>query len=623
MTRLLVLAALCLLASCASAPRVLAPAEVERFEIVQRSSAFDGIAFEGVGEYEVVTAIAHMRINASHVANRGIVGLDQASAPDGWVHYKADVIILRPVDAGKASHVLLADLPNRGRKLGMRAINEGEPALELANSAGNGFAMRRGHTLAWIGWQGDVPLSGDGKTAGAALPVVAGTGPGMEETVFDDIAASSAIKLSYPAASLEQARAVLTVQATSAAAPAVLPPASWQFKGAGEIVIARPANMDAGAIYRFRYEAREPRVMGLGLAALRDVTSYLKSRAGPLEDLHLDMALAFGVSLSGRMLRDFLWQGFNADARGAKVFDGVMPVVAGAGRSFVNTRFARPGKAGSPDAAFPFSYGVTSDPVSGKRDGILAACTATATCPKVMHIDSSEEFWQGRASLITTDGAGKDIALPAGVRAYLMASTQHLYASTPTVGICKYQNNPATQAPLLRALIDDMVAWVREGREPPASRFPHLADTTMTPPQREAQGFPDLRAIGVGYPEAINGLPGYQLLVPMEDEDGHDVAGVRLPDIAVPLATHAGWNLRRMGFAENQLCDLNGLFVPFAPTPRAGDPRRAISQRYKNRLDYAKAVAVAARELRDQGLLLEEDVESYIERARSDPRVKP
>ena len=607
-----------------------AVAEVERFEIIQRSSAFDGIAFEGVGEYEVVTAIAHMRINPAHAANRGIVDLDKASAPDGWVRYKSDVIILRPVDVAKASHVLLVDVPNRGRKHVMRALGEGNAALDIAGGAGNGFAMRRGHTLVWVGWQGDIPLSGDGKIAGAAFPAVPGTGPSMDEIVFDDIAPVRSMKLSYPAVSLEQGKAVLTVRAYEGSPPQLLPASSWQFKGASEISVTRPANMDAGAIYQFRYEARDPRVMGLGLAALRDVTSYLKSPAGPLADLHPNTTLAIGVSQSGRVLRDFLWQGFNADARGSKVFDGVMPVIAGARKSFVNARFSQPGRnsmqhgdhlvAGN---SFPFSYGVTVDPLSGASDGIMARCMADSTCPKLMHIDSSLEFWQGRASLITTDGAGKDIALPSDVRAYLMASTQHLFASTPMVGICKYQNNPATQAPLMRALLDDMVAWVREGREPPASRYPHLADASLTAPQREAQGFPDLRSIGVGYPEVINELPGYQLLVPMEDEDGHDVAGVRLPDIAVPLATRAGWNVRRAGFAENALCDLNGLFVPFSATPRAGDPRRAISQRYRNRLDYAKAVAAAARELRDQGLLLEEDVERYIERARNDPRVKP
>jgi hypothetical protein len=271
---------------------------------------------------------------------------------------------------------------------------------------------------------------------------------------------------------------------------------------------------------------------------------------------------------------------------------------------------------------FPFTYAVNTDPVSGKTGGIFVKCQRNATCPKLMHVDSSSEFWTSKASLIVADGAGNDIPLPEVARAYLISSTQHIFADRAVLGECRQPSNTARQAPLVRALLDQMVAWVRTGKEPPDSRYPRRVDAMLTAPEREAVGFPDLRKLGVGFPAGLTGLRGYQLFVPMTDVDGHDIAGVRLPDIEVPLATHTGWNLRRSTAAgAAELCGDTGMTVPFAPQPRAGDPRRAISQRYPSRIEYAKAVAAAARSLRDQGLLLQEDVDRYIERAQRETRV--
>lgn len=642
------------LSACATsrAPDSVA-ARVDRLEIVSRAPAFGGVAFEGGGEYERIVAVAHMRVNPRHPSNRIIADIDNAPASDGWVPYKTDVILVRPRDPARASKVLLLDVPNRGRKLLHALVNDADTEAD----EGIGFTMRRGHTLAWIGWQGDVPLASSGALAGIELPVamIGGrpvTGYSAEEAVFDNGSTAGAMVLAYPAASLDQATAALTVRASANAAPKILPAASWSFNGPSKIVFTRPGGFDAGAIYRFDYVARDPKVMGLGMAALRDVASHLKSgaadsagRPGPLADIRPDVAIAVGVSQSGRFLRDFIWQGFNADPRGGMVFDGAMPLIAGSRKSFVNARFSQPGRYSTQHIdhltygdQFPFSYAVTTDPVGGATDGIFARCQQTATCPKLMHVDSSLEFWQGRASLVVTDGAGQDIALPPDVRTYLLSSTQHMAASRPSTGFCQYANNPAQQAPAVRMLLDRLVDWARIGKEPPASRYPRLEDFMLTPPEQDAVGFPDLRRIGVQYPEVINELVlvsyeggrarpdrsrRYQLHVPMTDADGHDIAGLRLPDIAAPLATHAGWNLRRKGYAEGQLCGLNGLYVPFSDKPRSGDPRRAISQRYATRLQYAKAVAVEARALRDQGLLLQEDVDRYIERAKIDSRVAP
>lgn len=641
------------LASC-GAPRLRVPsapaAEIERFEIVSRAPAFGGAQFEGTGQYELVAGIAHVRVNPHHPANRAVVDIGKAQRTDGWVRYSTNVIVLRPRDASKASRVMVVDIPNRGNKLFMRMANEGHGALQERDAAGTGFTMRRGHTMVWIGWQGDVQLATGAASAGAALPRATDdgkplTGMSSEEIVFDDIKPQGRLRLAYPAAGRQGAR--LVVRATADDAGSEL--ASWRWVSDSEIEIDRPRSADGGAIYQFTYLARDPKVMGLGLAALRDVTQFLKDArapANPVADIAPQVTLAVGVSQAGRVLRDFIWQGFNAAPQGGKVFDGAMPLIAGAKKSFTNYRFAIPGRNSTqhiehltPGDQFPFSYGVTTDPLTGRTDGIFARCSVNATCPKLMHVDSSTEFWQGRASLVVTDGAGRDIALPDNARAYLISSTQHMWADQPAMaGICRFRQNPAPQAPLVRALLDGLVGWTRNGTQPPASSFPSIASLRLTRPAQDAAGFPDLSVHGVEYPRVINWLgvvdyssvparvlprTRYELLVPMSDADGHDIAGVRLPDIDVPLATYTGWNLRREAFAEGQLCGLSGFALPLPVQRVAGDPRLAISERYPSRLEYAKAVARSARALRDRGLLLQEDVDRYIEKARTEPRVAP
>lgn len=628
---------------------------VERLDIISRGPAFAGASFEGGGAYETIVAVAHLRINPRHNVNTGIADIDKAPAPDGWVRYKTDVIITRPVEAARASRVLLLEIPNRGNWLLPVLTNDAEVEAGRPAPAGNGYTMRRGHTMVWVGWQGNVALAANGSAAGMQLPVATLngqpiTGPSFAETVFDKVDTESSIALAYPAATLSQQQATLTARAHAAAAPTRLPETSWRYVTSSLIAVSRATGFDAGAIYRVDYLARDPMVMGLGMAALRDVTAYLKSSstANPLADIRLQVALAVGVSQAGRFLRDFVWQGFNRDPRGGRVFDGAMPLMAGSRKSYVNVRFGQPNRYSTQHLdhitygdQFPFSYAVTVDPISGRSDGIFARCDVSATCPRLMHVDSSAEFWQGRASLIVSDGAGKDIPMAAGARAYLMASTQHIAAARPSTGICAHLDNPARQGPVVRALLDHLVAWTRDGTEPPPSRFPRHADAQLTVPEREAVGFPDLSGIGVAFPRVINSLslvnyasgmlnPGtfkpdpalqYQVFVPMVDIDGHDIAGIRLPEVAVPLATHTGWNVRRHPFAQGQLCNLNGSFIALPATVQARDPRTPLAQRYKSRMEYAKAVALAARELRDQGLMLQEDVDRYIERARAERRV--
>lgn len=649
------------LAGCTAAPTPpTAPAaRVEKLEVKVRKPAFAGASFGSTGTYEYVAAVATVRLDPRHAANRAIVDVEKAVDADGYVRYQTDVVLLRPAQADKASRVLVFDVANRGNKLALGRLNDGATQFETAAQAGNGWAMRQGHALLWVGWQGDVPLGDAGTTVGTRFPVAtergqAITGTSLEEFVFDDTAAVSNAKLTYPAATPDPAKAVLTVRARPDAPATVLAASAWRYASAGEIVITRAAGFDGGAIYQFTYEARDPMVMGLGFAAVRDVVAFLKSdardadgRVYPLADMRPEVTVALGISQSGRFLRDFVWMGFNAAPEGGRVLDGAMPVISGSRKSFTNARWAQPGRYSRqhedhffPGDQFPFSYATSTDPVSGRTDGIFARCREGNTCPKTMHVDSNLEFWQARASLVVTDGAGRALALPDDVRAYLMASTQHGPSSKPEAGICQQLNNPANQSTAVRALMKALIDWSRSGKAPPASRFPTLAGSALVPPTRAAMGFPDLSPLGVNFPTVINGLTvvdhgvvpprpdpakRYEVLVPRTDADGHDVAGVRLPDVEAPLATHSGWGLRKAGFAEGDLCGLNGVYVPFAATAAERnakrDPRPSVAERYPTRDAYAQRVKAAADRVVADGFMLEEDVARWVQRAREDPRV--
>ena len=655
-----------LLAGCAQrskAPASVPAASIEKIEIVSRKPAFGGLRFGDVGEYETIVAVANVKVDPRNPANQRIADVAAAAEPDGFVRYRTDVVIMRPRDARKASRVLVVEVANRGRKLMLSLVDDGGLQADNAAQAGNGWLMRQGHTLLWIGWQGDIPLDRTGQNVGMTLPIARDhgapiTGTGVEEMVFDSVEPVGTIPLSYPAATLDQKPAQLTVRATPGAHARFLADDQWRYTSPTEIEIFRPDEFDAGAIYEFKYTAKDPKPMGLGMAAIRDVVSFFKGdrpddagQPSPLADIRPSVTVALGISQSGRFLRDFIWQGFNA-APGAgattRVFDGVMATIAGSRKSFTNLRWAQPGRYSREHEdhwvygdQFPFGYGTLTDPLTGRTDGIFARCRDDNTCPKLMHVDSNLEFWQARASLVVTDGVGHDVPVPDDVRVYLMASTQHVTAATPSAGICQLPNNPAKQSSTYRALLARLVAWARDGQTPPNSAYPSVNGGTLVPPERVAMGFPDLAALGMPLPATLNVLnpvdyaktppqidlkQRYTVLVPRTDADGHDVAGIRVPDIEVPLATHTGFGLRKAGFAEGELCGLNGSYLPFAKdgAERGAkhDPRMSIAERYATRTEYVTRVRATAEQLNAHGLMLDEDVARAVDAASKDPRVQ-
>ena len=413
---------------------------------------------------------------------------------------------------------------------------------------------------------------------------------------------------------------------------------------------------DAGTIYSFVYRARDPKIFGIGFAAVRDLVRFLKNdatdasgNANPVADMktatcasgtncpaapstNYDVAIGEGVSQSGRFLRDFLYQGFNG-ANGRKVFDGMMPIIPAGRRMWLNDRFAQPGRWSKqhedhwmPGDQFPFAYNVMADPVSGTNDGLLRRCLTDNTCPKIMQIDGSYEWWGGRASLVVTDGAGRDLTLPENVRYYLIPGTQHGGGAGVTTGMvtqpaagstCQFASSPVSMAPVERALIAAMENWLVKGIEPPASRYPTVASGQAVLPTAAALGFPDLSAVLVpnGATSAsvalsLSGLAPanqvfvtdythavpvadlnrqYTVLVPKVDANGNETSGILMPELAAPLATYAGWNLRASGHAVGENCQFTGTTIPFSIDPASKaptDPRTTLSQRYSGRADY-------------------------------------
>jgi hypothetical protein len=625
-----------------------ARAEVTRFEIIQRVPAFGGQSFGDVGTYQLVTAKATLALDPSEARNRVITDLELAPRnAAGRVEAHADVVILMPSDPSRGNGSLLVDVPNRGRKLATQLFDDSpQPAanqLLKESEAGIGFLSRQAYTVAWIGWQGDID-SRPGQLA-LAVPRLAGiTGPVRNEFQFDHTRNPVSATLSDRIA--DPASVKLTVRAHWAQPRQSPPGLSFKVTGPSTIEITRPAGFDAGALYEVTFTATDPAVYGIGFAATRDITAFLRhdpSQANPLASAGkpaITRSIGFGVSQSGRYLRDFLWLGFNEDLKGRPVFDGLMPHVAGARRMATNQRFGQPSRnARHPqDPAytidtFPFTYAVSTDRLSGLTDGLLRRCLQTSTCPKVMQTDSEHEWWASRASLLVTDTEGHHIELPDNVRAYMIAGTPHFAAPADTLRAqppMVLPVNPLHAGPPMRALLQALDAWVARGVAPPASRVPTRAQGTLVEAHR-------------ALPVAIPGLPyqglhtggthadhtvlpprelgRYPVFVPLSDADGMSVAGIRMIPLGVPLAPYTGWNPRAEGYGPGVLFPLQGGVLPLAANAAqrqaTRDPRPSVSERYPDPAAYHLAVERAASRAVRERLLLPEDAERAVAAARA------
>jgi Alpha/beta hydrolase domain len=605
---------------------------ITAIEIRDRENFVGGAEFGASGAYTRLNGTALGELDPSHPGNRGIALLDKAPRnARGKVDYRSDFVILHPTDPARGNGRILYEVNNRGRIMLFANMCAGAVGNtpQTAADLGNAFPLRLGFSLVWSGWDPGAP-----RATGLSLeaPVASdGENPIVrrirEEFVSGTrLGALQAFRLSHEAASRN---ATLTVRRAQTAPRREVP---FEFVDMRSVRLLPEGTLpEQGSIYELLYDATKPRVLGIGFAATRDLISHLRRRGDELTGRAVTHTLAFGISQAGRYLRDHIAQGFNADEDGARVFDGVFTHVAGIGRVFHNTPFAQPFRTRTwhedhdfPEVEFPFSSTALVDPISGASGALLRG---DASDPKLIETNTSTEYWQKGASLLHTDPLGaQDVALPVNVRGYLLAGTQHGgKANMPRdKGPCVNPRNWHDPMPAIRALLVALDEWVVTDRTPPESRLPRIADGSLV--AAEAVALPSVPVLT--RPRAANDVAPladwahpqapprtWRALVPQVDADGNEIAGIRLPDIAVPRGTFTGWNLYAAPYPEGEIADRDGTFLAFAETraarEQAGDPRPSLRERYADAAAYAAAVRDCAATLQRERLLLAEDAERY------------
>jgi hypothetical protein len=644
MTRRALLVAALLCATLAPAS-----AHVTRIEILSRQDVAGGAQFGPVGAYEEIHVRAFFADDPGLPANAAVVDLGLAPRDAaGLVESSADVVIMRPKSAARSNGTLVVEIPNRGRRL-LPAV-----LMDATSDApqGDGMLLARGYTIAWVGWEWDIPQTSS--LLGLATPVVTQDGAPITGLVRSDFVPAATVYdhaigdrglTAYPPADERDPRTVLTVRDDISRPRRIVPRRDWEFARwvDGKYVpdptsIASRYGFSPNHIYELVYIAKDPVVSGLGFTAVRDVVSYLKHDPRALAPVK--RAIGFGFSQSGRFLRHFLYQGFNTDETGAIAFDGVMADVAGAGRGGFNNRFAQPSRDGQsfssfdyPTDLFPFTDASETDPAGGPADGLLTHRHALDTPVKIVYSFGSYEYWSRGASLTTTAADGtRDAALPLNVRIYAIAGTQH-NPGFPSHQIPDAVNptNPNDFRFALRAQLIALDRWIATGAEPPPSVYPTIHDATLVPiddirfpaiPGVSFSSFyhheyaldfgPDFLTRGIDTNEPPAEGIEYGVRLPQVDLDGNEQGGIRLPEIAVPLGTYTGWNQRNpdTGFPRG-LVDDTGSFIAFRLPKTTGpvdDPRPSVFDRYADRADYLAKYDEAARALADRGYVLPSDL---------------
>ena len=586
-----------------------ARAEVVRVEITQRSDV------DATG-YEQIVGRLHFAIDSAHPRNRVIADVNLAPTnAAGRVAFSADLRILKPKEAGRSNGAAWVEIPNRGGKSGLSR-----------------FITQHGFTVMQVGWEFDVPAQAgklrieapaarekDGKPVRGVVRATFTPDKRMNQFTVSDLA-------DYPPVDAAGPDSRLSVR-TAMAVPdgKELPRSQWRLEGQR---VTLEGGFEAGKTYEIAYLAQNPPVAGLGLAAIRDAAAWLRYDAGSLAPVRY--TYAFGSSQCGRLLREFVYLGFNTDEQGRPALDGVMAHVAGAGRLDINRRWSTPrGLAAFQTASYPFTDAAQADPVSGIAEGVQENPRVTHR-PKIFYMNTAAEYWgAGRVaglSHTSPDGA-RDVPLPDNVRSYFFAGTQHGPASFPPAAPAKDAPlaNPVNAGPVVLALRLAMHRWVAEGAPPPPSAYPKLSDGTLAPAAKvrfpALPGITSPRSVKAGvrlrnplWPHGAGVGAELPLLAPQVDADGNDLAGIRMPDVSVPLGSSTGWMFRPVSMgAPNELLPLRGSWILFAATraqrEQCGDPRPAIDERYASKEAYLARVSETLQQLIKQGYLQTEDLE--------------
>jgi alpha/beta hydrolase family protein len=644
-------------------------ARVTRVEIITRADVLDGKSFGNAGAYERITGRVHFSVAAVNAHNRRIVDLDNAvNLKDGEVEFSADFIAVRPKDAHKGNGALLLEVPNRGRGRIISLVDGGK--WDLSEDAGDAWLLRNGFTIVSLGWQWDAygpdalklyaPIAKEnGKTIDGLLRGDLMPSKPMEEIPLGHLITGNIGGTEYPVAAPNDPRNTLTVRDWREAKRTVIPRSEWQFAHMvdGELVpsdrhIHLSGGFQPGKIYQYVYVVQGPVVAGLGFAAIRDFASYAKNNPDGITPVQ--RVYGEGISQNGRFLRDLLYQGFNADEEGRIALDGVLAHVAGAGRGSFNYRFAQPSRDAQPTSSvyfptdtFPFTDLPEKDPVTHETGGLLDFAISENVVPKIFFSNTSYEYWGRAAALIhsTVDGK-RDVPISENVRIYHLTGLQHFSGPFPTEKgsgdlLGQQPQSPVPVKFFWRAMIANMDAWVHSNTLPPPSSYPKISDHTLV--SLRAYAFPKIPGItrpheattayrldfGPNWRQGTLQLqppkvgPLYPALVPQVDVDGNERDGVRLPEISVPLATYASWNLRDPSIgAPSERVAFELSYLPFPKTAaerkKSGDPRKSVAERYAGSEDYLARYAQALDELIRQRWILPEDRNALLHRAEQE-----
>ena len=640
---------------------------VTRIEVQNRGSLAAGRTFAHAGAYEYLTGILHFATDPKHPDHAVICDLALAPAnADGRVEYRAEFHLLKPVNPAPGGR-LLVDSINRGNMTALAMFNssvrrtDGNPDVD----PGNGYLFREGYSVLCVGIQWDPPESPERMRAWFPEALADGrrlTGQNFVQWWPNHAAPhqllSDAGHKPYPTADIGDPSAVLTVRDHQDGPPTVIARDRWRFARLVNGSVEPDPNhvhLDGGfapgRIYEITYTAIGAPVVGLGFLAFREAASFFRharaAEGNPLAGM-IAYAYAYGQSMNGRWLREFLYWGLNRDESGRIAFDGMLANTGSSRRGEFNLRFGQPSTniLRAPGNTYPFAFAATPERAIDDNRGLLDRSRANGSTPKLIQMNSGMEYWWSGASLAhTTVDGSKDFDPPDDVRMYYVAGAQHgpgalpLSNRNPDGFLAKQPLNTLDYRPAGRALLAALDRWVRSGIEPPVSRVPRLSDQTAVSreslrsaytripdsawlahvPQRLRMDFGPDAGVGImRYPPTESG--SYPVLVSAMDDDCNDVAGIRLPDIAVPLATYTGWNVRHDAMGQGGLmtsgAPLFGTTLVF-PRTRAerearGDPRRSIDERYASSDDYLAKVRAAAEALVAQRTMLAEDVERVL-----------
>jgi GNAT superfamily N-acetyltransferase len=629
-------------------------AKVVRIDVATRTTVFNGKKFGTAGPYERITGRVYFSLPVANRYNKRIVDLGNAvNLKNGEVEFSSDFVAVRPKISGRGNGSMLLEVPNRGNANILALVDGGEE--DLAHDAGDAWLLRNGYTIVSVGWQWDSQNEGalrfyapvakeNGKTISGLLRGDFMLSTAMPEIPLGHFADGHLGGTEYPVAAPDDPRNVLTVRDARDAPRNIIPRAQWQFAHTvdGKLVPAdRFIHLDGGfqpgKIYEYVYVVENPVVAGGGFAAIRDFASYAKHDGNSIAPAI--RVYGEGISQNGRFLRDFLYQGFNADEEGRIALDGVLAHVAGAGRGSFNYRFAQPSRDGRPTSSvfFPTDIPPFTDAALLKR------AVTDKVVPKVFFSNTSYEYWGRAAALIhVSSDAQQDAPISDSVRIYHFTGLQHFSGPFPPEKGWGDLHGQQPQSPLpikyfWRAMIANMDAWVRNDTLPPPSSYPRILDGNLV--ALSAYAFPHIPGVDTPHevtqayrldfgPDWEQGILSiqppkvvqvYPALVPQVDADGNERDGVRLPEITVPLATYAGWNLRDSSIgAPDERVAFEASYLPFPRTAadreRTGDPRKSIAERYVNREDYLARYKAAVDELVQQRWILPEDRAALIHR---------